>query len=237
MGLRDKLNKVGNAATQVANNATAAATSAVSNASGGSAPPPEPAQAPAGPPPPVLPQVQDGPVSSDTGALEPIAGISLERYAELAAKMADCNGDLEVCAQIAEQNGVDRPTWQAAMDGWNERMNAPETAGEVALAYMPLYQAALATYGGPRATATQEEYCEMLAMINTDLKEGDVRPVPFEPMYERFGINAPKWSQISTDWVERLAADPGLGAAFGDTCVARIKELDDLWLATHTLPW
>jgi hypothetical protein len=77
----------------------------------------------------------------------------------------------------------------------------------------------------------------MLAMINTDLKEGDVRPVPFEPMYERFGINAPKWSQISTDWVAKLGKDPALGKEFGDKFVARIAELDKLWLATHTLPW
>ncbi len=41
-------------------------------------------------------------------ALDPIGGISLERYAELAAKMADCGGDLEVCARIAADNGVDR---------------------------------------------------------------------------------------------------------------------------------
>jgi len=176
-------------------------------------------------------------VHSATGALEPIAGISLERYAELAAKMADCGGDLEVCARIAQENGVDRPTWEAAMEGWNARMADPATAAEVALAYMPLYQAALSEFGGPGATATMDEYLEMLAMINTDLKEGDVRPVPFEPMYARFGIDAPKWSQISTDWVERLNQDPALGKEFGDRFVARIKELDQLWLETHTLPW
>lgn len=171
------------------------------------------------------------------GALEPIDGITLERYAELAAKMAHCDGDLEVCAQIAEAEGVDRATWESAMNGWNARMNEPATAATVALAYMPLYQAALAQYGGPRATASMEDYLEMLSMINTDLKEGDVRPVPFEPMYERFGINAPKWSQISTDWVERLGQDPVLAKDFGDRYIARIKELDELWLSTHQLPW
>ena len=35
------------------------------------------------------------------GALEPIAGVSLEQYAELCAAMKDCNGDLDVCARIA----------------------------------------------------------------------------------------------------------------------------------------
>jgi hypothetical protein len=245
MGLKDMLNKATNKATNAATHvatsaATAAATTAVSTAVAGAAskdqaPPADPG-VPA-PPAPILPQLQDGPVSSATGALEPIAGISLERYAELAAKMADCDGDLEVCAQIAEQNGLDRPTWQAAMDGWNARMNDPATAAEVALAYMPLYQSALSTFGGERATATYDEYLEMIAMINTDLKEGDVRPVPFEPMYARYGINAPKWSQISTDWVEKLNADPELYKRYGDECVARIKELDALWLTTHTLPW
>lgn len=159
-------------------------------------------------------------------ALEPIEGISLEHYAELCAKMANCGGDLEVCVKIAAENGVDRQKWEAAMNGWNARMYDPATAAQVALAYMPLYQAALTTYGGPRASATEDEYLEMLAMINTDLRDDIKRPVPFEPMYERFGIDAPKWSQISTDWVDKLGKDPVLAKAFGERFVARIKELD-----------
>ena len=165
-----------------------------------------------------------------SASLQPIAGITLEHYAELCAKMANCGGDLEVCAQIAAENGVDRATWEAAMNGWNGRMYDPAHAATVALAYMPLYQAALSKYGGPRATATMDEYCEMLAMINTDLKGEIRRPVPFEPMYERFGIDAPKWSQISTDWVEKLGKDPAMAKQFGDKFVARIKELDDAYL-------
>jgi hypothetical protein len=163
-------------------------------------------------------------------SLEPIAGITLERYAELCAKMANCGGDLEICAQIAEADGVERTTWEAAMNGWNARMYDPNHAAAVALAYMPLYQEALAKYGGPPASATLEEYTEMLAMINTDLKGEIRRPVPFEPMYERFGIDAPKWSQISTHWVEKLGTDPQLAKDFGDRFVARIKELDEDYL-------
>jgi len=226
MGLRDLLNKATNTATSTA---TSLATNAISTVGAGATV--------ASPPASTLPPVPPLPLSSASGALTPIAGISLERYAELAAKMANCDGDLGRCTDVAEQEGVDRNTWDAAMSGWNARMHDPTTAAEVALAYMPLYQAALTAHGGPRASATLDDYIEMLAMINTDLKEGDVRPVPFEPMYERFRINAPKWSQISTDWVARLGADPTLGANFGDRFVARIKELDTYWLAHHTLPW
>src|ERR1041384_1190919 len=161
------------------------------------------------------------------GSLDPIAGISLERYAELCAKMKDCGGDLEVCARIAAENGVVRADWEAAMNGWNARMQDPATAGQVALAYMPLYQAALATYGGPVATASYEDYIEMSALINTDMRGPSCRPTDFDAMYAKFGIDAPKWSQISTYWVDRLTKDPQLGADYGQKVRARVKELDD----------
>ncbi len=57
------------------------------------------------------------------GALDPISGISLEKYAELCAKMAGCGRDLENCAVVATKNGVDRETWESAMNGWNARRN------------------------------------------------------------------------------------------------------------------
>lgn len=159
------------------------------------------------------------------GALDPIAGISLERFAELCVKMKDCGGDLEVCARIAAENGVDRTSWEAAMNGWSARMQDPANAGQVALAYMPLYQAALATYGGPVATASYEDYIEMSALINTDVG----RPTDFDAMYARFGIDPSKWSQISTHWVDRLTKDPQLGADYGQKVRARVKELDDTY--------
>jgi hypothetical protein len=163
------------------------------------------------------------------GALDPIAGISLERFAELCVKMKDCGGDLEVCARIAAENGVDRASWEAAMNGWSARMQDPSNAGQVALAYMPLYQSALATYGGPVATASYEDYIEMSAMINTDMQGASRRPTDFDAMYARFGIDAPKWSQISTHWVGRLTKDPQFGAEYGQKVRGRVKELDDAY--------
>jgi hypothetical protein len=163
-------------------------------------------------------------------ALDPIAGISLEQYAELCVKMKDCGGDLEVCARIAGENGVDRATWEAAMNGWNGRMQDPTTAGQVAMAYMPIYQAALAKFGGPPATATLEEYIEMSALINTDTQAPNRRPTEFDAMYARFNIDVQKWSQISTYWVDKLTKDPALGSDYGNKVRARVKELDEEFL-------
>src|SRR5205085_1018604 len=112
MAFRNLVNRAQSSATRVAASAaSAAATTAVAGAmankqqekaeaeAAAQAPPPPPPPGAAAAPASVLSQVGTGPVASATGALEPIAGITLERYAELAAKMADCNGDLEVCAQ------------------------------------------------------------------------------------------------------------------------------------------
>ena len=163
-------------------------------------------------------------------ALAPIAGVSLEKYAELCAKMANTPNDDEAFAAVAEENGVSRADWEAARAGWNARMEDTATAGTVALAYMPLYQAALSKYGGERATATLEEYIEMSAMINSDLKGENARPKDLDVMYAKFNINPQKWSQISTDWVDKLTKDPMLAKDYADRCKIRIKELDNEFL-------
>jgi hypothetical protein len=151
--------------------------------------------------------------------LSPIAGISLEKYAELAAKMKDTGGDLEKCADIAADNGVDRQTWEAAMNGWNARMYDTATAGAVAIAYMPLYQDALKKFGGPPAEATLDEYVMMTAMINSGDKSLD-------KMYARFNIDAVKWSQISTHWTGKIIADPQFGAEFEKMVKAEMDKIN-----------
>ena len=182
---------------------------------------------------------EQGAVAGDTAgapaaksdALSPIEGVTLEKYAELCAKMANTPNNDDAFAAVAEANGVSRESWTAARAGWNARMEDPATAGTTAIAYMPLYQAALAKYGGPVATATIEEYIEMSAMINTDLQGPNARSKDFDAMYAKFNIDPPKWSQISTYWVDRLTKETDLATDYAEKCRARIKELDAEHLA------
>src|SRR5580658_5576817 len=81
-------------------------------------------------------------------SLTPIQGISLERFAELGAEVADSVNDQDACARIVESNGVSRANWEAASKGWIARMQDPALMGRGAMAYMPLYQAALAKKKG-----------------------------------------------------------------------------------------
>ena len=149
-------------------------------------------------------------------ALEPIAGISLERYAELCAKMTECGGDLEVCARIALENGVDRTTWESAMNGWNARMWDPQTAGTVAMAYHPLYQEALKKFAAPPPEIPLEQYATMYATV---MKKSEPE------MFSEFSVSAVQWSQISTEWVGKLAADADLRKKFTDMAQSEMERI------------
>jgi hypothetical protein len=148
--------------------------------------------------------------------MEPIAGISLTRYAELCALMKDTGTDADRQAAIAAEHGHPREAWEAAQSGWTDRMSNPATAGTVAIAFMTLYQVALAK-AGPAKSATFEEYVRMSAMVQAG--------VPSQTMYAEFGITGAEWSQISTAWVDTLTHDPALGSTLGDAVAAERAKL------------
>ncbi len=56
---------------------------------------------------------------------EPIAGVSIEMYAQISKECAAHPGDLAKAAEVAAAHGVSADNWQAAMAGWNARMYNP----------------------------------------------------------------------------------------------------------------
>ncbi|MEO8511956.1 MAG: hypothetical protein ABI543_00220 [Ignavibacteria bacterium] len=75
--------------------------------------------------------------------MEPINGISIEKYAELCAKMNAVLKDNEACAKIAESEGITRENWNAAHEGWQYRMTDPSDVGKTAARFVPLWQKAV----------------------------------------------------------------------------------------------
>lgn len=160
----------------------------------------------------------------------------MEQYAALCARMARVGDDPDAFARIAGEQGIERTRWEAARAGWTARLENPATARHIVLKYMPVYQDALARYGGPAASATYEQYVEMTAMINTRTQPPHQRPDDLEPMYAKFGITVVDWSQISTYWVDRLRTDLQLAADFSERSNDRIQALDDEFLAGAGAP-
>jgi hypothetical protein len=63
-----------------------------------------------------------GPVTGPD--FEPVAGVSLELYAEIAKGLAAYNYDQSKAPLIAGEKGISAEAWQTAGDTWNERIKA-----------------------------------------------------------------------------------------------------------------
>jgi hypothetical protein len=55
---------------------------------------------------------------------EPIAGVSLEQYAEISRSLAAVGYDQSRAHELAAAAGVSAERWDAAVSGWNQRITA-----------------------------------------------------------------------------------------------------------------
>lgn len=72
--------------------------------------------------------------------MKAIGGITLEKYAELCARMDDVIRDKEACIKIALSEGVSRDSWEKAHEGWQERITDPADMGKTASRFMPVWR-------------------------------------------------------------------------------------------------
>lgn len=129
--------------------------------------------------------------------LESIAGVSLERYAELAAEISQTQ-DPEEQARIVEGLGVPRQSWEAAKQGWTARMQDMNDMGQIASRYMSLYQQALNSKQGT-VEVSFEDWAAMEAAIQVFGIQG---------MLGHYGIDQGTWTQIAGHWTQQLSMDP-----------------------------
>ncbi|MDI1434097.1 hypothetical protein [Polyangium sorediatum] len=97
--------------------------------------------------------------------LAPIAGLTLEQYAELRALCADHPDDADACARVVQSKNVSREDWLAAHAGWLARLEDPALGGAIAVRFVPAYQAALGRAKGAAPALSFAEYVELSAQI------------------------------------------------------------------------
>jgi thiamine monophosphate kinase len=61
---------------------------------------------------------------------EPIAGVSLDAYAEISKELANHNYDQSQAATIASGKGISASSWEQAVDGWNQRIRSNPTVAQ-----------------------------------------------------------------------------------------------------------
>jgi hypothetical protein len=128
----------------------------------------------------------------------PINGISLERYAELAADCSDTQ-DPNQQAEIVSKKGVSRADWEAAKAGWTARMADMSLMGQVATRFMPLYNAELAKKSGGAPTVTFEDYVAM---------SGTAKAIGYEAMLAHYKVTPAQWTQIGMHWNTKIPTNP-----------------------------
>jgi len=116
-------------------------------------------------------------------------GITLERYAELAAVVSDVTDENEQ-VKLVEAQGVSREAWDGAKAGFTAKMQDMSDMGQTATQYMSLYQAALAKKG-PVAQASIEDFVAMSAVLKARGYEG---------MIATYNITQNQWTQIAGHW-------------------------------------
>lgn len=80
-------------------------------------------------------QQQAMPGAASGPDFEPIAGVSLEQFAEVSKGLAAYGYDQSKAVEVAASKGISADTWQQALDGWNARVTANPAVAQQFNAY------------------------------------------------------------------------------------------------------
>ena len=138
---------------------------------------------------------------------EPIAGVTLEKYAKLCALMSKTQPEeTEKHTQIAAENGVSSANWETAKESWTKMMTNPTEAMAVQQIFMPEYQKTLEGMSNGIAPITLEKYAKIkTALIFEKDNQGNKKTA--EEVLRQFGYKTTEWSTIEVYWTSRVAKD------------------------------
>jgi len=138
-------------------------------------------------------------------------GVTLQKYAELCALMADTGTDVAKQEAIAEANGVSKADWNAAKDGFTKKMMDPADMGKTAMAFMPLMQEAQAKARGGAEPCTLETYSKVHAAMAFRKDPSDpTKKIDHMVVLQEFGFTQPKWLECENYWTPIVAFDAKL---------------------------
>jgi hypothetical protein len=141
--------------------------------------------------------------------MEDINGITLEKYADLVVKMSDCGENDEACYKIAEGEGFSRADWDASKKGWSAKMSDPADMGKTAMAFMPLYQAALSSKNAGKEPITLEEYTRIHCDMAFKKDPNDPsKKINHEDVLKENNFSVTKWGEFESYWTPKVST-PG----------------------------
>ncbi|MBL0155046.1 MAG: hypothetical protein IPP93_16825 [Chitinophagaceae bacterium] len=147
--------------------------------------------------------------------------ITVELYAELCALMTETGGDESKEFAIAAEKGVSADEWKASKAGFTAKMSDPADMGKTAMAFMPLYQAALDKKRGGGEPCTLEMYTKVHAEMAFRKDPADPsKQINYLIVLAENGFSHQSWLECENYWTPRVGApdqakwDPVLGQKF-----------------------
>ncbi len=147
--------------------------------------------------------------------------ITLEQYADLCVAMSDTAGDTAKEATIAAEAGVSASDWEAAKVHYTALMSSPTDMGKTAMAFMPLYQAALDRKRGGGEPCTLELYTKIHAEMAFKKDPNDSsKQINYHIVLADHGYYHQTWLECESYWTPRVGSpeeakyDAVLGAKF-----------------------
>jgi hypothetical protein len=141
--------------------------------------------------------------------MDSISGISLDQYAGLLVQMSDCGEDADACASIAESNGFSRADWESAKSGFTTKMSDPSDMGKTAIAFMPLYQAALDKKNNGKEPCSLEQYAFVHAEMAFRKDPADnTKKIDFKIVLNENNVTENQYNEWNSYWTP-LVTTPG----------------------------
>jgi hypothetical protein len=150
--------------------------------------------------------------------------ISLEQYANLCVAMSDTAGDESKEFAIAAEQGVSAEDWKAAKTGYTTQMTDPADMGRTAMAFMPLYQAALDRKRGGGEPCTLEQYTKIHTHMAYRKDPADSsKKIDYNIILAEHGFAHQSWLESESYWTPRVASDTD--PKFNAEQAARFRQL------------
>ncbi len=165
--------------------------------------------------------------------MDAINGVTLEKYADLCALMANTGGDEAKEIEIAEANRVNAADWKAAKAGFTAKMMDPTDMGKTAMAFMPLLQAAQTKLRGGGEPCELQLYATIKTHMAFEKDPADrSKKLDFNLILARYNFPYPKWLECENYWGFKVGDNkhpefvPELGAKFNEYVTAENKKME-----------
>lgn len=134
--------------------------------------------------------------------------VTLEKYAELCALMADTGGDIGKEYSISQSEGVSTEDWKQAKEYYTALMQDPSDMGKTAMAFMPLFQAAQSRMRGGGEPGSLEMYTKVHAEMTLRKDPDDPsRKLDHMTVIKENGFTHAEWLEMEGYWTPRVGSD------------------------------